>query len=81
MTRFCCYKRCVMHVRVVALRSPGGVEDLLRADGWRVLKGEDGALSASHPEIMDQQAARNRLLDLGLLTSGAVRIDFGLPRN
>jgi hypothetical protein len=49
--------------------------------GWRLETAGGPDFSAWHPEVRDQAAARDRLNDLGLLTSSAVRIEFGPHAN
>jgi hypothetical protein len=66
----------------VHLRLLWYVEDLpenLHRDGWKVEPQPDNCLTISHPKAPDEQAARNRLAQLGLLISPAVRIGFDLP--
>jgi hypothetical protein len=65
-----------MHVRIELLRWAEPILAALRADGWAVESGQGGALSACHPQAPDERAARRRLHGLGLLTSGALRIQF-----
>jgi hypothetical protein len=65
-----------MRVRIELLRRSEPVLAALRGDGWAVAFGEDGAVSARHPRVPDESAARRRLHRLGLLTSGALRIEF-----
>jgi hypothetical protein len=48
----------------------------LRDDGWALVTQTGGALLASHPDVPDEAAARHRLQRLGLLTSGALQIEF-----
>jgi hypothetical protein len=51
--------------------------DSLLEDGWVILadKGNE-ELDVAHPEVTNERAARARLHRLGLLTSGAIRIEF-----
>ena len=65
-----------MRVRIELLRRSEPVLAALRGDGWAVESGQGGALSACHPQAPDERAARRRLHGLGLLTSGALRIEF-----
>jgi len=54
-------------------------EDLgqrLRHDGWKLERESDDNLSATHPLVPDALAARQRLCDLGLLTSREIQIRF-----
>jgi hypothetical protein len=48
----------------------------LRADGWTIECGLDGAVCARHPLAADEEAIRHRLYDLGLLTASFLRIEF-----
>jgi hypothetical protein len=64
-----------MNVHIEFVRSGGDLSRLLRRDGWS-LDHDHHAFSASHPEVLDESAARNRLCRLGILTSPAVRIEF-----
>jgi hypothetical protein len=48
----------------------------LAQDGWDVERRPHGVLRARHPHVRDEQAARWRLLRLGLLLSASPRIEF-----
>jgi hypothetical protein len=65
-----------MHVRIELLRWSEPILAALRRDGWAVESGQDGAVSARHPQAPNERAARRRLHGLGLLTSGSLRIEF-----
>jgi hypothetical protein len=65
-----------MHVSIEPLKRSETVVLALRKDGWTVEFGQDGAVSARHPQALDEPAARSRLHGLGLLTSRSVRIEF-----
>ena len=52
---------------------------LLRAQGWVLDEGGPTRVTARHPRVTDQETARTRLLEMGLLTSGRFRIDIGQP--
>jgi hypothetical protein len=65
-----------MKVLIRTLREEADVGATLRDDGWVVTVGKDGVLSASHPDVPDEEAARKRLRSLGLLTAPSVHIDF-----
>jgi hypothetical protein len=58
-------------------RGADDIRALLRANGWRFDKSGSTHLTASHPEVTDQTTARSRLLQIGLLTSSRLRIEFG----
>jgi hypothetical protein len=64
-----------MKAHIQTLRDRESVSRLLLKYGWR-LDQAGGNYFARHPAVTDQQAARIRLNDLGLLTSSAVRIEF-----
>jgi hypothetical protein len=69
-----------MNVHFEALTEQIPLRALLEEHGWWVE--EDGDyLTASHPDVADQPAARNRLHQMGLLTSSRVRIEFGRSLN
>jgi hypothetical protein len=59
------------------LRTDDRLRELLQANGWVLQEPRAGTLYASHPQASDQPAARSLLNDLGLLTSGRLRIQFG----
>ena len=65
-----------MHVRIQPLRGSEAFVVAMRKDGWAVESGQDGAVSARHPQAPNERAARRRLHGLGLLTSGSLRIEF-----
>jgi hypothetical protein len=65
-----------MHVRITSIGRQEALLVAFREDGWAVELGQDGTVSARHPLVSDEGAARSRLHGLGLLTSGSVRIEF-----
>jgi hypothetical protein len=65
-----------MTVHIQALRDREGVRRLLLKHGWRLDRASGPSYLARHPAVNDQAAARDRLNDVGLLTSPAVRIEF-----
>jgi hypothetical protein len=65
-----------MKVLVQPRHEDAGLGAILRDDGWAVKVGPDGVLSATHPDVPDEEAARGRLEALGLLTSPSVSIEF-----
>src|SRR5262245_45448937 len=65
-----------MRVLLRPLRACPDLPRALRTDGWRLEGGPDEAILTEHPRVADEEAARSRLHRLGLLTSGAVRIEF-----
>ena len=50
--------------------------DSLRQDGWVIAEKGDAVIDVAHPQVKTEDAARIRLHRLGLLTSGAIRIEF-----
>ena len=53
------------------------VRKTLDRDGWHLQADYDtGGMRARHPQVPDQNVARRRLNDLGLLTSRQCRIEF-----
>jgi hypothetical protein len=68
-----------MDVRVQFLRRANDLSTLLRAAGWSLHPAHGAFLSARHPHVRDEDAARSRLHQVGLLTSSCLRIEFGPP--
>jgi hypothetical protein len=70
-----------VNIRVELLGHGGRVREALCRGGW-ALSGTGTNVLASHPGVPDEGAARSHLYQLGLLTSGSVRIEFliGRPR-
>jgi hypothetical protein len=66
-----------MKVHIQTLRDHETIRDILRKHGWRLDRAGGPNVLARHPAVKDQGAARDRLNHLGLLTSSAVRIEFG----
>jgi hypothetical protein len=62
-----------MNINVEVLRTVSEIRELLLTDGWRVDEEETPGLRASL-RVQDQEDARTRLLKLGLLTSGSIRV-------
>jgi hypothetical protein len=50
--------------------------DSLRQDGWVIAEKGDAEIDVAHPQVQTEDVARIRLHRLGLLISGAVRIEF-----
>jgi hypothetical protein len=69
-----------MQLHVQFLRRSTALASLLLRDGWRLEPQSDRSFRAQHPRVGDERAARSRLHLLGLLTSGSLRIDFGVSR-
>ena len=67
-----------MTIHIELLHQRQAICQLLREHGWRLGKA-NGGFAAEHPAVHDEAAARQKLQALGLLTSGAVRIEFGRP--
>jgi hypothetical protein len=74
-------RKSEVKVHIETLRDHEDVRRILLAHGWRLYRASGPAYSARHPKVNDQMAARDRLNDLGLLTSSAVRIQFGPHAN
>jgi hypothetical protein len=70
-----------MNLHIQTLRHRDSVRRLLLKNGWRLDRASGPHYSARHPDVTDQQSARHRLNHLGLLTSAAVRIEFGPHAN
>ena len=69
----------VMILHVQLFEHAEAMQEILRRDGWKVKAQPDGSFTISHPHVPDEEAARDRLDQLGLLTSPAVRFDFEPP--
>ena len=67
----------ILHVQF--LENAENVRENLLRDGWRAEPQPDGSLIISHPQVSDEEAARERLDQLGVLTSQAIRLDFEPP--
>jgi hypothetical protein len=65
-----------MQVHVQQCRTCRNLRKTLLRDGWRMEAEDPDSLHISHPEVPDEQAARDRLSRLGLLTSARLRIAF-----
>jgi hypothetical protein len=66
----------MLNIHIQPLRHHEAVRRLLMKHGWRLDKVNAMQYSAKHPAVDDEDTARGRLNDLGLLTSSAVRIEF-----
>jgi hypothetical protein len=64
----------IMRFNLTILRGNERIRTILAQDGWILARD-----LAGHPQLSDERAARERLAQLGLLTSPAVRIEF-LPQ-
>jgi hypothetical protein len=53
------------------------IRQRLQTKGWKVDAGRTTGFQASHPSVHDQQSARLKLNEMGLLTSRGLRIEFG----
>jgi hypothetical protein len=62
------------------LRDPAGPLQALRGDGWDLRSGPGEAVEGTHPDVADEGEARERLHELGLLTSPGLRIRFDRSR-
>jgi hypothetical protein len=59
------------------LRNGESIRAALQKDGWHLQSVEhSNAMRARHPEVEEERSARQRLNNLGLLTSRACRIEF-----
>jgi hypothetical protein len=65
-----------MKVHLKFLRRGEVSQEALQKDGWHLERQADGSVTAGHPLVCDEAAARNRLYVLGLLTSAAASIEF-----
>ena len=66
-----------MHLAIQLLWNDEGVRKILQKDGWHLQSEEQSnALRARHVDVGEESAARERLNDLGLLTSRTCRIEF-----
>lgn len=65
-----------MKVQFRFLYDAESMMDRLRDDGWELQRGLLDVISARHPQVTSEREARNRLYSLGLLTSGALRVEF-----
>jgi hypothetical protein len=70
-----------MKVRIEMLAFFGQVKDRLQGDGWEIERQDATGFWIRHASVPSESLARARLNRLGLLTSAAVRIEFGLPRS
>jgi hypothetical protein len=67
-----------MRVQIELLRNREAIGEALRRDGWRLDKAGVASYGAVHKDVVDQATARRQLHAVGLLTSPALRIRFGL---
>jgi hypothetical protein len=65
-----------MRVHLRFLRRRELIQEALRVDGWQLERDRDDGVTAQHPLVKDETAARIRLHELGLLTSASVYIEF-----
>jgi hypothetical protein len=70
-----------MYIHFEMVRGADELRELLTAQGWRLDRGGPMHFTASHPSVRNQPAARARLLQIGLLTSNRLRIEFGPDSN
>lgn len=70
-----------MIVNIEILYDRETVRDRLLNDGWQLRDESFGSLSASHPHVTSEREARRRLHGLGLLTSGALRVEFPMRKH
>jgi hypothetical protein len=60
------------------LRDGDAIGKTLCRHGWRLHQADASSFSAVHDQVFDQVTARHMLHALGLLTSSALRIHFGV---
>jgi hypothetical protein len=66
-----------MQVSIYFLHRMEELRKKLNRDGWHLqADDESGEMRARHPEVSDEKVARQRLNDIGLLTSRECRIEF-----
>ena len=66
-----------MHVSIQMLKEDDTVQMTLQKDGWHFQSNEKTHdVRAKHPRVHQESEARQRLNDLGLLTSRTCRIEF-----
>jgi hypothetical protein len=66
-----------MHVSIQMLKEDDTVQMSLQKDGWHLLPDEKTHdMRAKHPHVHQESEARQRLHDIGLLTSRTCRIEF-----
>jgi hypothetical protein len=65
-----------MRIHVCKVSRFDSLRGIFRKDGWSLTEASGESLWLSHPEAPDQNATRQRLSDLGLLTSRRLRIEF-----
>jgi hypothetical protein len=70
-----------MDIHFEMVRGANELQALLKGNGWQLDPGSATHLTARHAEVHDQPTARNRLLQMGLLTSNRLRIEFGPSTN
>jgi hypothetical protein len=75
-TEFAACEGNIMRVHIEALVSKDRFRHALQNDGWNVIDETDNLLCLQHPSVPDEVAARNRLHELGFLTSRSLRIEF-----
>lgn len=70
-----------MDIHFEVVREGSDIRGLLASNGWQLDESDPTHLTARHREVNDQQIARYRLDQLGLLTSARLRIEFRLQSN
>jgi len=65
-----------MRMHIETVRHAALLKEQLEREGWRVDQALDGSFLASNGDIASEPDARQRLHQMGLLTSGKVRIEF-----
>jgi hypothetical protein len=70
-----------MRILIELLQPTPVPEEKLRADGWEIESEGGSVFVAWHPNVADEEEARERLGRMGLLTASDVRIAFLLPES
>lgn len=66
-----------MQVSIQMLRNDERIRAVLQKDGWHLQsEAQSNAMNARHPDVREETDARQRLNNLGLLTSRTCRIEF-----
>ena len=66
-----------MNIHFEILSASKDLRGLLTTEGFQLLHDEGDQFVANNVLILDQQTARSRLFEMGVLTSPRLRIEFG----
>jgi hypothetical protein len=69
--------RTGMRIRVELFRKRLHFQQALVSTGWHIVDPAADPIEVHHPEVHDEETARRRLAEIGLLTSSHVRVEFG----